>query len=153
MMKRFLKNITNLECALRYFDADEKEISKGNLTGDVSGLTGNVSGLLRGDVSGLTGNVERKMKTQYVFQAFDGRLYGEDRFDSPQVIGKINAELRRNMSLGRWVKASALTFEELKRRGNEYTARCLVRDGISSHQIVSDCISTVMFRADQAKLA
>ena len=48
-MKRILKNITNLECALCYFDADGKKISKGNLTGDVSWLTGNVSGL-RGDV-------------------------------------------------------------------------------------------------------
>ena len=56
-MKRILKNITNLECALCYFDADGKKISKGNLTGDVSGLTGNVRWLLRGDVSGLTGNV------------------------------------------------------------------------------------------------
>ena len=49
-MKRILKNITNLECALCYFDADGKKISKGNLRGDVSWLTGDVSWLLRGDV-------------------------------------------------------------------------------------------------------
>ena len=56
-MKRILKNITNLECALCYFDADGKKISKGNLRGNVSGLTGDVSWLLRGDVSGLPGDV------------------------------------------------------------------------------------------------
>ena len=49
-MKRILKNITNLECALCYFDADGKKISKGNLRGNVSGLTG--------DVSWLTGDVD-----------------------------------------------------------------------------------------------
>ncbi len=56
-MKRILNNIINIESALHYFDADGKEIAKGNLTGDVSGLTGNVSWRLTGDVSGLTGNV------------------------------------------------------------------------------------------------
>ena len=57
-MKRILNNIINIESALHYFDADGKEIAKGNLTGDVSGLTGNVSGRLTGNVSGLTGNVD-----------------------------------------------------------------------------------------------
>ena len=56
-MKRILKQINSLESALRYFDSEGKEISRGNLTGDVSWLTGNVSGLLTGNVSGLTGNV------------------------------------------------------------------------------------------------
>ena len=56
-MKRILKNIINLGSAVCYFDADGKEITKGKLRGDVSGLTGEVSGLLRGDVSGLTGDV------------------------------------------------------------------------------------------------
>ena len=57
-MKRILNNIINIESALHYFDADGKEIAKGNLTGDVSGLTGNVSGRLTGNVSGrLTGDV------------------------------------------------------------------------------------------------
>jgi hypothetical protein len=96
---------------------------------------------------------EIPMKTQYVFQAFDGRLYGDERFDSPQSIGKINAMLRRDMSLGRWVKASSLTFDEMKERGNEYTARCLVRDGISSHQINNSCRATRILRLDQALLA
>ena len=56
-MKRILKQINSLESALRYFDSEGKEISRGNLTGNVSGLRGNVSWLLRGNVSGLTGNV------------------------------------------------------------------------------------------------
>ena len=56
-MKRILKNIINLGSAVCYFDADGKEITKGKLTGDVSGLRGDVSWLLRGDVSGLTGDV------------------------------------------------------------------------------------------------
>ena len=56
-MKRILKQINSMESALRYFDFEGKEIARGNLTGDVSGLTGNVRWLLRGDVSGLTGNV------------------------------------------------------------------------------------------------
>ena len=56
-MKRILKQINSLESALRYFDFEGKEIARGNLTGDVSGLTGNVRWLLRGDVSWLTGNV------------------------------------------------------------------------------------------------
>ena len=41
-MKRILKQINSLESALRYFDSEGKEISRGNLTGDVSGLTGDV---------------------------------------------------------------------------------------------------------------
>ena len=57
-MKRILKQINSLESALRYFDSEGKEISRGNLTGNVSGLRGNVSWLLRGNVSGLTGNVD-----------------------------------------------------------------------------------------------
>ena len=56
-MKRILKQINSLESALRYFDSEGKEISRGNLTGNVSGLRGNVSWLLRGNVSGLRGNV------------------------------------------------------------------------------------------------
>ena len=57
-MKRILKQINSLESALRYFDFEGKEIARGNLTGDVSGLTGDVSWLLRGDVSGLRGDVD-----------------------------------------------------------------------------------------------
>ena len=59
-MKRILKQINSMESALRlrYFDGEGKEIARGNLTGDVSGLTGDVSWLLRGNVSGLTGNVD-----------------------------------------------------------------------------------------------
>ena len=57
-MKRILKQINSLESALRYFDSEGKEISRGNLRGDVSGLTGDVSWLLRGDVSGLRGDVD-----------------------------------------------------------------------------------------------
>jgi hypothetical protein len=61
-MKRILNNIINIESALHYFDADGKEIAKGNLTGDVSGLTGNVSGRLTGNVSGrLTGDVSGRL--------------------------------------------------------------------------------------------
>ena len=56
-MKRILKQINPLESALRYFDSEGKEISRGNLTGDVSGLSGDVSWLLRGNVSGLRGDV------------------------------------------------------------------------------------------------
>jgi len=43
-MKRILKQINSMESALRlrYFDGEGKEIARGNLTGDVSGLTGNV---------------------------------------------------------------------------------------------------------------
>ena len=57
-MKRILKQINSLESALRYFDSEGKEISRGNLRGDVSGLTGDVRWLLRGDVSGLRGDVD-----------------------------------------------------------------------------------------------
>ena len=56
-MKRILKQINPLESALRYFDSEGKEISRGNLRGNVSWLTGDVSWLLRGNVSGLPGNV------------------------------------------------------------------------------------------------
>jgi len=57
-MKRVLKQIKSFELALHYFDAAGQEIPTGNLTGNVSGLTGNVSWLLRGNVSGLlTGDV------------------------------------------------------------------------------------------------
>ena len=56
-MKRILKQINSMESALRYFDAEGKEISRGNLTGNVSWLRGDVSWLLRGEVSGLRGDV------------------------------------------------------------------------------------------------
>ena len=41
-MKRILKQINSMESALRYFDFEGKEIARGNLTGDVSGLRGDV---------------------------------------------------------------------------------------------------------------
>jgi len=49
-MKRILKQINSMESALRYFDFEGKEIARGNLTGDVSGLTGDVRWLLTGNV-------------------------------------------------------------------------------------------------------
>ncbi len=56
-MKRILKRIKSLESALQYLDAEGNKADSGNLTGNVSGLRGNVSWLLTGNVSGLTGNV------------------------------------------------------------------------------------------------
>ena len=49
-MKRILRQINNIQSALRFFDGD------GNPS-DVSNLRGNVSNL-RGDVSNLTGDVD-----------------------------------------------------------------------------------------------
>ncbi len=63
----------------------------------------------------------------YVFQGFDGKIYGEERNDSPQTIGKINAQLRRDGSKGRWVLRSSLSLAECRNRGDLNSATLLLR--------------------------
>jgi len=55
-MKRILRQINNIQSALRFFDGDGNPSDVSNLRGNVSNLTGDVS-YLTGDVSYLTGNV------------------------------------------------------------------------------------------------
>jgi hypothetical protein len=89
MMKRILKQINSLESALRYFDSEGKEISRGNLRGDVSGLTGDVRWLLRGDVSGLTGDVRWLLR---------GDVSGLLRGDVSGLTGDVSWLLRGDVS-------------------------------------------------------
>ena len=56
-MKRILRQINNIQSALRFFDEDGNPSDVSNLRGDVSNLTGNESYYLRGDVSNLRGDV------------------------------------------------------------------------------------------------
>jgi len=68
------------------------------------------------------------MKTFYVFQGFDGFLYGTLQLWSPQVAGKANAEIRRSGTHGRWVIQGALTDAEKERIGTPQTAAELAAD-------------------------
>ena len=56
-MKRILRQINNIQSALRFFDGDGNPSDVSNLRGNVSNLRGDVSYYLRGDVSNLTGDV------------------------------------------------------------------------------------------------
>ena len=56
-MKRILRQINNIQSALRFFDGDGNPSDVSNLRGNVSNLRGDVSYYLRGDVSTLTGDV------------------------------------------------------------------------------------------------
>ena len=79
------------------------------------------------------------MRARYIFQGFDGKIYGEERNESPQVMGKVNAQLRRENSQGRWFLVSSLTPDEYNDRGNLRTAAILIQgmNSVTSAPIVT----------------
>lgn len=56
------------------------------------------------------------MKKAYVFQGYDGIIYGEEQIWTPQQAGKVNAQNRREGSQGRWMEKEYLTEKELGRK-------------------------------------
>lgn len=54
----------------------------------------------------------------YVFQDHDGYIWGAEQTRTPQMNGKINAELRREGAKGVWLPKSALSERDLSKRGS-----------------------------------
>lgn len=71
-------------------------------------------------------------KREYVYQAYhDGKIYGDVLVKSPQEIGRINAQNRRDGAYGSWVPRDALTEKELANKATEgdlaaFQAKCAV---------------------------
>jgi hypothetical protein len=53
---------------------------------------------------------------EYVFQGYDGLIYGNVTMWTPQEVGRINAQNRKDGSQGTWLPKSSLTEQELSKR-------------------------------------
>jgi hypothetical protein len=52
-------------------------------------------------------------KRTYVFQGYDGKIYGTPQARTPQANGRVNAQNRKDGVQGSWVLQEALTAKEL----------------------------------------
>jgi hypothetical protein len=53
---------------------------------------------------------------EYVFQGYDGFIYGDVTLWTPQEVGRINAQNRKDQAQGTWLPKASLTEAELSKR-------------------------------------
>ena len=53
---------------------------------------------------------------EYVFQGYDGLIYGPVQMWTPQEVGRINAQNRKDQTQGTWLPKSYLSEAELNKR-------------------------------------
>lgn len=56
---------------------------------------------------------------EYVYQGYDGLIYGPVQMWTPQEAGRINAQNRKDQSQGTWIAKSYLNEAELSKRASE----------------------------------
>ena len=71
----------------------------------------------------------KAQKFNYVYQGYDGKIYGNPLCKTPQEIGRINAQNRRDGTYGSWIRNDYLTVKELANRASDddlaaFSAKC-----------------------------